>query len=46
MNSLKNKEKNKKKLKYAELKTSCICIAVNENYERNDFDKTYEVLSE
>ena len=33
------------RLKYAEEKTFCLCVEVYRNYERNDFDKIYEVFS-
>ena len=33
------------RLKYAELKTFCICVDVYKIYEGNDYDKLYEVLS-
>ena len=40
-----NKIKFINRLKYAELKTFCICLAVYKIYEGSDFDKIYEVLS-
>ena len=32
-------------MKYAELKIFCICVDVYKNYEGNDYNKIYEVLS-
>ena len=37
--------KKQKRLKYAENKMFCICLDVYKNYEGNDYDKIYEVLS-
>ena len=33
------------RLKYAELKTFCMCVDVYKIYEANDYDKLYEILS-
>ena len=48
MNSLKHKEKKTnfvKRVKYAEVKNSCICVDVYKTYEGNDYDKSYEASS-
>ena len=48
MNSLKYQEKETnfvKRVKYAEVKNFCICVDVNETYEGNDYDKSYEASS-
>ena len=48
MNSVKYKEKNinfNNRLENAELKIFSICVDVYKNYEGDDFDEIYKVLS-